>query len=176
MSAGSILAFDLARKMGWAEGVPGEKPEYGTHSLAPDGSEPMAVFGGMIDFLGRRLQSKRYQMVIYEAPLDPRHMGRKTNLATARMLLGLPAVVEGVAYQMGMFNLREASVDDVRRTVLGIRPKKAEAKIEVMRHLRFLGYEPQDDNAGDALALWLYAASIVDNRIGAKTTRLFAQS
>ncbi len=172
---GGFLVLDLATQLGWAEGIPGEKPAYGTHRLAPEGSEPMAIFGGMIDFLGRRLQAFRYKMVVYEAPLDPRFMGPRTNLNTARMLLGLPAIVEGVCYQCGVYNLREASVNDVRDHLLGYRPKKKEGKAHVMAHLRSLGYEPQDDNAGDALALWLYSASIFDSRVGAKTTRLFSQ-
>jgi hypothetical protein len=171
---GGILALDLARQMGWAEGIPGETPQYGTHQLAPTGSEPMAVFGGMIDFIGRRMQTFRYRMVIYEAPFDPRVMGFKTNVNTARMLLGLPAIVEGVCHQMGMFNLREANVNDVRFFLLGYRPKSKEGKGAVTKFLGTLGYSPQDDNAGDALALWLYAASILDSRVGVKTTRLFS--
>ena len=171
---GGILALDLARQMGWAEGIPGETPTYGTHKLAPEGSEPMAVFGGALDFVARRMQATRYRMLIYEAPFDPRVMGFKTNVNTARILIGLPAIVEGVAYQMGHYNIREADVNEVRFFLLGAKPKKAEGKRLVADHLRMLGYEPQDDNASDALALWHFAASILDSRHGAKTTRLFA--
>jgi hypothetical protein len=173
---GGILALDLATTMGWAEGVPGtgDRPTCGTQRLAPSGSEPAAIFGGMIDFIARRMQAFQYRMVIYEAPFDPRVMGFKTNVNTARMLLGLPAIVEGVCYQMGMHNLREANVNDVRKFLLGVRPKKDEAKGAVIQRLRTLGHDPQDDNAADALALWLYAASIMDSRVGIKTTRLFS--
>jgi len=175
---GGILALDLARQMGWAEGIPGsgERPICGTERLAPTGAEPAAVFGGMIEFIARRLQTVRYRMVIYEAPFDPRVMGFKTNVNTARMLLGLPAIVEGVCYQMGLFDLREASVNDVRQFLLGYRPRKDEGKRAVIQHLRMLGHEPADDNAADALALWLYAASILDGRVGVKTTRLFSRA
>lgn len=173
---GGILALDLATQLGWAEGIPGEKPTYGTHRLAPTGSEPAAIFAGMLEFIALRMQAVKYRMVIYEAPFDPRVMGFKTNVNTARMLLGLPAIVEGVCYQMGIFNLREANVNDVRFFLLGHKPRSKEGKGEVFRFLQALGHNPPDDNASDALALWLYAASILDSRIGVKTTRLFSQT
>ena len=175
---GSILFLDLATQMGWAEGVPGEKPTFGTVRLAPVGSSPAAIFGGMIDWLGTRLQALRYRRIVYEAPLDPRWMKQPRSAETARVLLGLPAVVEGVAYQMGYYgpSLAEANVQDVRKHLLGIKPQKGDGKRLVMQRLRALGYEPQDDNAGGALAGWLYASALADSRIAQMTSELFATS
>lgn len=165
-----VLFLDLATTTGWCEGVPGEKPTSGTMRLAPEGSSTAAVFGGMLDFLATRLTAFRYRLIAYEAPMDPRHM--KTNVKTARILLGLPAVVEAVAYQTGHHRLREASVHDVRKFLLGGRPAKGDAKRAVCDRLRVLGYAPKDDNEGDAIAGWLYACAQIDQRIAALSTPL----
>lgn len=104
--------------------------------------------------------------------MDPRHM--KTNINTARMLIGMPAIVESVAYQTNHFTVKEASVHDVRKHLLGGRPPKGEAKRVVMDRLRVLGYSPQDDNEGDAIAGWLYATALIESRIAQMTSPMFA--
>lgn len=164
---GGVLFLDLATTLGWCEGVPnsGERPVSGTIRLAPEGSQSPAVFGGMIDFLATRLTTFRYRMIVYEAPMDPRHM--KTNVNTARILLGLPAIVEGVAHQTGHYSLREAHVNDVRKELLGFIPRRAKGdkpgsqKAPVIAKLRELGYQPKDDNEADAIAGWLFACSLL---------------
>lgn len=167
-----VLFLDLATTTGWCEGVPGEKPTSGTMRLAPPGSSPAAIFGGLLDWLASRLTTFRYRMIVYEAPFDPRHM--KTNINTARVLLGLPAIVEAVAHQTGNHRIKEASVHDVRQHLLGRRPPKGEAKRVVMDRLRVLGYSPKDDNEGDAIAGWLYATALVESRIAQMTSPMFA--
>ena len=160
---GGILALDLATTTGWAEGLPGERPTSGTVRLAPVGSPPEAVFGGLLAFLAPRMTAFRYRMVIWEAPLDPRHL--KTNVNTARVLLGLPAVAGAVAHQTGHYGANEASVHDVRSFTLGKRPAKGEAKRAVMDAMRARGFDPRDDNEADAISLWIYAEAIIGGRI-----------
>lgn len=168
---GGILFLDIATKTGWAEGLPGERPVSGTYRLAPEGAKPAAIFGGMLAFLGARLTAFRYRMIVYEAPMDPRHM--TTNINTARVLLGLPAVVEAVAHQTGHHAIREASVHDVRKHLLGGRPPNGEAKAAVIAAVRGLGFDPTDDNEADAIAGWAYAVSLVDPRAALPTGPLF---
>lgn len=168
---GGILFLDIATTTGWAEGLPGDRPVSGKLRLAPEGSKPAAIFGGMLAFLGARLSAFRYRMIVYEAPMDPRHM--KTNINTARVLLGLPAVVEAVAHQTGHHAIREANVHDVRKHLLGGRPAKGDAKREVIASLRGLGFDPADDNEADAIAGWLYAAAQVDPKAAPPTGPLF---
>jgi hypothetical protein len=168
---GGILFLDVATQMGWCEGLPGEMPISGTVRLAPEGSKPAAIFGGMLSFLGARLTAFRYRMIAYEAPMDPRHM--KTNINTARVLLGLPAVLEAVAYQTGHHAIREASVHDVRRHLLGARPAKGDAKRAVIEAVRGMGFDPKDDNEADSIAGWLYTVSQIDPKAAAAVGPLF---
>lgn len=163
---GGILFLDLATVTGWCEGAPGEKPISGTLRLAPEGSNNAAVFGGLIAFLGQRLTAFRYRKIVYEAPMDPRHM--KTNIKTARMLIGMPAIVEGIAHQTGHHSISEVQVQDPRKHLLGYIPRREKGgrndaqKRPVIERLTALGFDPADDNEADAIAGWLYACALVD--------------
>lgn len=173
--SGEILFLDLATTLGWAEGVPGEKPRYGGHRLAPPSSAQRAVFGGMIQWLGTRLQAFRPRVVVYEAPRDPRHMGKATNFDTARSLIGLCAVVEGVCDRMGVYDVREADVNEIRKHFLPAgSPRTGSAvKRAVIQQCRRFGYDPADDNVADALAGWHFVSSVLSPSTAATTTPLF---
>lgn len=172
--SGSVLCLDLATQMGWCEGEPGQKPTSGTVRLAPQGSSPAAVYGGLIDWLATRLTTFRYRMVVFEAPLDPRWQKQPRSAATGRLLLGLCGITEGVCYQTGHHRVWEANVQDVRYHVLGARPPAGEGKKLVMQRLKLLGHEFSDDNEADAIAVWLYATAIADSRIAQMTSPMFA--
>lgn len=154
---GGILALDIASTTGWAEGLPGERPVSG--SISFKGTQPERM-GAMLAFLGARLSAFRYRLVIFEAPLDPRWMGKATNFNTSRLLLGLTGVAEAVTNQTG-HTPREANVGDVRIHMLGCRPKAADAKAMVTAKARALGFDPRDDNEADALMLWHYARDVI---------------
>lgn len=158
---GGILALDIATTTGWAEGLTGERPVSGSIRLAPPGSSHAAVYGAMLAFLGARLSTFRYRLVVFEAPLDPRWKGAMTNTNTARLLLGLPAVVEAVAYQTGHHHPKEVTSREVRKHMLGFCPKSAEAKPLVIAKARQMGFNPKDDNEADALMVWHYARDIL---------------
>lgn len=174
---GAVLFLDLATQMGWCEGVPGERPTSGTVRLAPEGSPSEAVHAGLLRFMAERLMSFRYRQIVYEAPLDPRFMGQKTNLNTALMLLGMPAIVGAMGYETGHYGrVKSADVGDVRKALLGKRPPRDQAKQYVMWAVRALGYDPADDNEADAIAGWHYACAILEPKTAITTTPLLAGS
>ena len=154
---GGILALDIASTTGWAEGLPGDRPISGAVQFKGTQAERM---GAMLAFLGARLSTFRYRLVIFEAPLDPRWMGKATNFNTSRLLLALSGGAEAVANQTG-HTPKEADVGDVRRHMLGCRPKAADAKQMVKDKARALGFEPRDDNEADAILLWHYARDMI---------------
>lgn len=170
---GSILFLDLATTMGWCEGVPGEKPTSGKLRLAPEGSATAAKHGGLLAFLGTRLTAFRYRAVIYEAPRDPRHMGSKTTMSTAMLLIGMTGVVEAVAHQTGHHRIMTSDVHEIRKHLLGFRPQSGDAKIQVINKLRTLGFDPADDNEADAIAGWLHASALLDRKCATNTSPLF---
>lgn len=172
---GDILFLDLASQMGWCEGEPGGTPRFGTERLAPEGSSHAATFAGMTKWLGRRLQAFKPRLIVYEAPIPPIHMKGRTNLSTTRVAFGLAAITESVAYLSGVYDIREAQIGDVRRFFLKRNPKSATAKTETIAQCRLLGFEPQDDNAADALAGWFFACSIVSPKTTFNSTPLFGR-
>jgi hypothetical protein len=69
------------------------------------------------------------------------------------VLYGLPAIIGTVAYLRGIYDIRKAETRDVRLHFIGSNPKRAKAKPLVMRQCRAMGWEVQDDNEADALAV-----------------------
>lgn len=156
------MFLDCAAVTGWCEGPLRGPLRYGEVRLAPPGSSMSAVFGGALKWLGSRLMVSRPRVLAYEAPLDPRHL-KKINKQTIRQLNGIPAVFEAAAYEMGVYDIREAEVGDIRMYWLGKRNVKGElAKPMVRDKLRRLGYEPQSFDASDAIAGHRFIAAQID--------------
>jgi len=172
MADRTVLFLDIASVTGWCEGEPGGKPTYGTKRLAPVGADTPEVAAGMIVFLGHRLQAFVPRLLVYEAPFMPATMNRNTT----RLTFGLSMIAEGVAYRMGVRTIREANLNSIRKGMMGFVPrgKGTDVKRAVTDHVRSLGYDPQDDNAADAILGWLYACSLIDQRAGVETAPLFA--
>ena len=170
---GSILALDIASRTGWAFGRPGELPKSGSVRLAPPGSSNGTVGRGMLRWLADFLSAESPNALYYEVPIDPRHMGSKTNFKTARLLIGLPFLVEAIAEARGLFYQREAGVQNVRKHFVGT-PRPKDKKQSVLARCRLLGWKPEDDNAADALALWDFACAIEAPRAAIMTAPLFA--
>lgn len=159
--AGEILALDLATQTGWARGEPGGKLFYGTQKLGGDGATNAEKSAAAIKWATDQIKVFRPRIIVIEAPMAPSQMAGQTTVSTARTLLGLPFVIEGVAYLLGIYEVREANVQDVRQHFIGRRTVPGGgAKALVMQRCRELGFDPPDNNAGDAIALWHYAASI----------------
>lgn len=158
---GAILFLDLARQTGWAYGRPGMGCVHGSISLAPPGGSPAYVFAGLNQFLRKLITDHgKPSELCFETPLDPRHMGPRTNAKTARLLIGLPAVAEMVGVEFAINRITEARATEIRSFLLPKRPPKAEMKRAISQQLRTLGYAPQDDNAADAIAGWLFLCAV----------------
>lgn len=170
---GTILALDLATTFGWCEGATDRQPFYGSERFAPAGADSNAIFGGAVRWLGARLVAFKPRRIVYEAPLAPSLMRGRTNMRTARILLGLPAIIEGVAYTFGVYDVREARVADVRNHFIGSNPRGPEGKRATVARCRQLGFSPTDDNAADAIALWHYAAAHADAAASLRQTPMF---
>ena len=95
--------------------------------------------------------------------LSPEAMVRKTSRDVRDRLAGLHGVVRAVAFLRGVYQIQDAGVGQVRAHFIGERNLKRDvAKREVLLRCRQLGWRADDDNAADALALWSYAAALID--------------
>lgn len=159
---GDLLFLDLARSCGWAQGSIHGPLHYGTVVVAPEGSSDGALFAGMLDFIVDRLKGFRPRVLAFEAPLDPRQL-RKTTKRTIRHLNGYPAIIEAAAYKLGVYDVREVEVGDVKYFWLGKRNIPSDPSKRMIRDkLRGLGYDPQSFDASDAIAGHRFISADID--------------
>lgn len=169
-----ILALDLATTTGWARGSPGEEPTYGSVRFAGKGASQEAIFGNALDWLITDTKLVPPDMIVYESPIIAKW--GKTTIETSEILHGLPALVKGVAFMRGIFKdrLRRINVSTVRKYFIGReRCESKEAKKLTIRKCKLMRWQPQDDNAADALALWSYQCALLDPATSVKVTPLF---
>ncbi len=171
-----ILALDLATRSGWALGYPRDPVPYSgsCRFVASEGRALGATFSACRNWLRDMLDVETdIGLIVFEAPMVPQHMDGKTSAHVIRILIGLCAVAEEIAYARKL-DVREATVSDVRRHFIGTaRIKRPEAKSATIAACHRLGWKPADDNAADALALWHYQASLLVPELAVQTSPLF---
>jgi hypothetical protein len=168
-----ILALDLASVTGWACGEPGGVPVHGSIRFASAGASHEAVFTNAFTWLSRHCQVHSPSIMVWEAPLATIFKRGSTNSNTTTLLYGLPAVAGLVAYRQGIYDIRKADTRDVRNHFIGSNPKRVTAKPMVMSQCRKLGWQVEDDNEADALALWSYMCALIEPKQALRPTPLF---
>jgi Holliday junction resolvasome RuvABC endonuclease subunit len=154
-----VLTLDLARRTGWCCGPLGARPAFGAVQL--EGRTHGAVFAAASNWLADARRIHQPQHIVFEAPLV---RGEHAGVSAGRLALGLVAMVELFAHDEGLTVLEE-HVGRTRKAVMGRGGfAKGTAKAEVAKWLAGQGYHPQDDNAADALLLWLHAEQVAGVR------------
>jgi len=170
-----ILALDIATHFGWAYGIPGETPRGGAKRFAVAGASNGLIGRGCLNWFVEFLKVSPVDALYFEAPFDPRQMGDRTTFATARVLIGLPFLIETLAEAKSIFRVRECMVGDVRKHFTGRNARGDDGKASVQLQCRALGWSFSNDNEADAKAVWSYACSIEAPGIKpAATTPLFS--
>jgi hypothetical protein len=170
-----IGALDVSKsKTGWAvDGVDEGLPVHGVWEGADRRPNDLAGFLYM-EWLSRWIKEHRPDRIIVEAPLvgGQRH-GIKQKMEITYPLIGLAWSTQAVARGYKIMN-ETVSVQTVRQHFLGT-GYPADPKNAVLQRCRLLGWEPEDDNAGDALAMWAWAKCTYDRSFRLETaTPLFA--
>jgi hypothetical protein len=172
-----ILALDLATVTGWARGVVGGRPTAGSIRFGTRSSGDGEVFGHAIGWASKLLEPRpRPDILVLEAMLPPGAKVGQTNSSTRDRLAGLHAIVRGIAHIRGGGEIEIAcySVGDIRHHFIGQRGlRREQAKREIMLRCEMLGWSCSDNNAGDALAAWSFACSIIDPTQALKVSPLF---
>ncbi|MBC6714742.1 hypothetical protein H9Q09_00900 [Aurantimonas sp. DM33-3] len=169
--APTILFIDAASAAGWAFGPAGQAPRSGSFRWASVGASHGAISWGVIRWMQKFLAENKPDEVVYEKPMTPTQMGGKTNVATTRMLMGIPFAIEGICYGLGHRKLSELSVDSIRKHFIGRNVRGEEGKEKVWRKCVGLGWiDPESDDdlsldRTDALAGWSYAETILAPRL-----------
>ena len=167
---GSILALDLATRTGFAVGPVGEIPRSGCVVLKEKGQEPDFAYSNLIWFLNDLLMKERPAVIVKEAPLALHALRAGVgSQASVELTYGLHAITRGMGKRFGI-EVRDAHDASVRKHFIG-RGKmdsREETKRAVVQRCHLLGYMPKDcndDNRGDALATWDWAAATIPNKL-----------
>lgn len=158
MSGPVILTLDLATRFGWCVGeLDSGSPEFGSGLFAPEKSGDDAIFAGAFKWTVEMLKERNVNRVRIEEPLDPRQMGKFTNRKTFERLYGIPSAVRAACYLCKCYDVAYVPASKVRAS-LGLKGvKKGEWKERVMWAVQARGFLCDDNDAADALAIWLYA-------------------
>lgn len=152
MARAGILFLDLATLTGWARERPGREPDYDTVNLYSRSRHPGAKKAILADWLGRVLEHDIPEMVGFESPIPamPAKEDGKgfSNVSTLKHQLHLGGTVELLCYRWDV-EVFEMATSTARSWFCGNGRAK---KPDVMEECRRRGWDPKDDNAGDALA------------------------
>lgn len=174
----NVFAIDLATTCGFARGNVGAIPVAGSIRFGKPNASANAVFGNALRWISDALKPEpRPDIVIIEAMIPAAARLGGTSRAVRDRLSGLHGVIRGVAFLRGIQKIEEASVLDVRGHFIGVRGFKRDvAKREVLQRCRDLGWitqEANDNDAGDALALWSYACGLIKPETALQVSPLF---
>lgn len=158
---GGILTLDLASQTGWAYAPPSILRVWprgvwrpgvvvppvvsGTHRIAPPKTAFGQFFAAFEDWLGDQIWLYRPDAVVFEAPLP-----HQSSQDAARRALGLVATTEKVCHQKGIRAVREQANNTVKKHFTG---NGRAQKPDMLKACRDRGWNPTDDNEGDAQAL-----------------------
>lgn len=173
-----ILAVDAARVLGWSYGRAGEPPISGAIECAKAGQHRAATFSGAGQWITRFVKAHPVDLLVIEAPF---HASLQTNQQTADVLLGLPAVLEFMAYQFGVRRMERVNQSSVKKHFVA--KGNGDQKAPIRRKCIALGWVTQDEadadkgfNRTDALAVWSYAEHQIAPKIAQPVDQLFAAS
>lgn len=158
-----VGAFDLATCTGFAIGSSGGEPVYGAHKLPRTGRDYGHFGDAFAVWLRGMLDEHKIGLVVYETPILP----ATTNIETLKKLYSLGTVCEMVCRRANI-DVMETDMQTVRshfikvtRAPKDVEPKKRRAwmKARIIAECHARGWQPEDDNAADALSIWSFASS-----------------
>lgn len=171
-----VLALDLATEAGWALGRPGDdEPLSGTVRFAKKGASHGAIGKGAFDwFIGFIREHEIEQAVIEQEVRKPQYKSSHDSNDVTR---GLIWQFRFMLFKRGIYEprgLTMAPVNSVRKFFLGDgNLPSEEAKYRTVQRCRALCWNPADDNAADALAIWAWRCAMIDPTVGAGMSPLF---
>ena len=175
-----LIALDIALRVGFAHdgpkaGVPitGVYDCRATSGTAKDGFTLGATFESFRRWLIAKIDEVKPWEIAFEAPLHI--VGRTmTSQQTVRVLFGLAAMAEAVAYELDI-PIAEGNIATIKKHFAG--SAKAD-KAAMVARCRQLGWDvgaTADHNRADAAALWSMAHSLRDPKWAPTATPLFAR-
>jgi hypothetical protein len=140
--------------------------------FASKGASHAAVSAGHIRWLIPFSKENKIDVVVFEAPV--RKPQYKSSHDANDVTTGLIWSSQGILYERGVYKQFFAPVNSIRKFFLGTASMpREEAKHRTVMRCRALCWDPADDNAADALAMWAYQCSLIDPTQGTSLSPLF---
>jgi hypothetical protein len=152
----NVMAIDIATHLGWCRGEHTDPtPRFGSVKFGVTGASSPARFSHALRWAVETFKGKRLpDVLVLERSIPVRAFSSDQ---TASILFGLAGVIQGVAYECGLYRFESHAVGDVRSIFIGARGlPTTPAKAAVVRRCRQLGWMVPDHDAADACALWAY--------------------
>ena len=170
----NVLALDLATSAGWARGDIGAVPQCGLVQFARKGASQLAICGAALDWAIATIREPLPDVVAIEGLLPPGALKKRSN-EQHELLAHLHGVILAVCFQRGVYKVNRHPLSKIRAHFIGQAVgKKGEAKLQVQRKCRSLGWlEADDDDAADACAVWSFQCSLIDPEQAIRISPLF---
>lgn len=187
----TILALDIATTTGFAIGRADQpKPRFGTVHFGKTASDTEDKMAALMRWLLDIFQVEKPDFVVIERAMDPNLAVRLGNRSVTIEELIAMAKTAGALCRLAAIPFKYCDRQEALGFFTGQRTYKDEkdprtgmvtksrdvGKRATVRRCYQLGIEVQDDNQGDAVALWFWAAGQDNPRIAAAVTPLFAGS
>lgn len=178
MTGPFIACFDVATICGCCDGFVGGRPRYWNWHTADAGPGRPQRLLYLWNFVNAYLTEAepRVERIFVEAPMPIAVMvqiGAQDD--TVQFLRAAVGVIE-LAAAAHEIPVEWWNVQAARQAVCGRRTyPKGTAKREVMKIVRTLGHEPDDDNTADAIVGWYYESALLNPRMALATAPLFQE-
>lgn len=166
---GSIFTLDLGVTTGFARGRPGDAPVSGTVRLKKTGESIDIAFANLIAFLCEQFEAERPALVVKEKMLALQAYASIGNAEkTVRAHAGYHAIVDGLCVRFGIPS-DDVADSTARKHFIGIgrtgdRDETKRAVVARCHALQLMPKDCDDDNRGDALAIWDWACANFGSR------------
>ena len=145
-----------------AYGAAGSAPVSGSVRCAKPGSSRAAVFSGAGRWITEFITGHPVGIFAIEAPLPGSFTQGHTTMQVSEILVGIPAVLEFMAYQLKVYRHERVNQGSVKKHFLGKGFGKGDQKEPIRQKCLSLGWVTKDGDLSydrtDALAVWSYAA------------------
>ena len=167
-----LCALDLASATGIAVGDPRGEPTFWTERLGEASAKQGARFTQALIMTKRIIEQHNPDLIAIEAALAGGGGGAQQRVQLA---MGLRACVMSVCFSKNV-RCKEFAVSTIRKHFIGNgRVKRTEAKRQTINECQMKGWQVDNDNEADALALWDMVSCQFGGRQSLRSGNLFEQ-
>ena len=154
----AIIAIDSSSHVGCAIGAIGSAPKLTSIAMSDGaGDRHEDIYGRAARWITNKISACHPVVMAIETPP---YMVGKSNHNTTQVLIGVYAIMTGIA-RASNITVWQVSVSTWRKHTLGTSKfgGRAEAKRAMMKLCQQLGWSAPDDNAADSAGIWIWAAA-----------------